>query len=323
MEYLRLNHTDLIVSSISLGTGPFDTLVPMDESLRILDKFYEAGGRLLDTAWIYGRGHAELCVGAWLRANKPKDLIILSKVGHKGAVSVEEMREHTQVSLERLGIDKLDIVLFHHDAPDVQPERLIENANVLVDEGLTRYIGCSNWSPVRMSRARAHAAQKGISSFVVDETLFNLAAPNPERVARSNQKSVGAESFAYHKETGMTLFAHSAQANGIFSVYDRPDFFVNEKYRGAREFFYNTCTQERILRAKAMADRKRVSIVHIVLGFLRAQPFQLVPVIGPHTVDELEQSLAAADFRLTDGEVKELVGDAPFGYDAQSGVGCA
>jgi aryl-alcohol dehydrogenase-like predicted oxidoreductase len=125
-------------------------------SWRRLDRFVEAGGRVVDTAHCYADGRSEEVIGAWMRAN-PGALVVVDKVGHPdqdGAVdlSPNALRRELAESLSRLGVSAIDVVLLHRDSAAVPVEEVASTLAGFVSDGLALRVGVSNWPADRLGQ---------------------------------------------------------------------------------------------------------------------------------------------------------------------------
>jgi aryl-alcohol dehydrogenase-like predicted oxidoreductase len=316
MEYVNLKGTDLIISAVALGTGAFGSegRISTDTAVRILDTFVEKGGTFIDTANIYGRWDpagkpiSEIIIGKWLRRHGERDKIIIgTKGGTYGTTSKRELKETLENSLKNLGRDHVDIYYLHHDNPKIPAEELVESAGELIKLGYTQYIACSNWKAHRMKSAMDYAKAHRIPVFSANESLLTLASLNRESLYKGDMYPMDEDIYRLHCETGLPVIAYSSQAMGIFTLVERSDFLTSDKYMNVRTYFDNPITRGRIERVKLLAEKKGLTSLHIVHAYLHSHPFQVIPIIGPWEVKELDESLACIGSSLNDEEKNFLL----------------
>ena len=316
MRYVRLGNTSLRVSDLALGTGALASRVDEKTSLKIMDCYIGEGGTFIDTANVYGRWNpgnlplSERMIGRWLSFHHLRDKVILAtkgaadNEGEKGKkrLSKQEIRPDLQDSLKNLRTDYIDLYYLHQDDPSRDVGEIMETVNELKKEGLVRYFACSNWSARRMEEADRYAAEHGLEGFAVDEIMFNLAKANEKTVLEATQSCVNEEIFRYHNRKQRPLTAYTSQAAGFFALYQEKDFLTNEKYSFPRDYFYNEATLGRARRVEMLKKLTGRSELEITLGYLYAQPFQVIPIVGPWKEEELKSSIRAAECRLSKEE---------------------
>lgn len=137
---------------------------PRATTYRLLDRFYEVGGRLIETAHSYADGAAESELGVWL-ADAPDDVVCVTKVGHppagSQAVDVAAISTEIELSAERLQRNALDLVMLHRDDTRYTVEQLLEPLLAAVKTGTVVAIGVANWTAPRLLEAIAVAEPAG------------------------------------------------------------------------------------------------------------------------------------------------------------------
>ncbi len=188
MEYRQLGRSGLQVSVISLGTNQFGSPVDADGVRAIMDAGLDAGINLVDTADGYGGGLSEEYIGRAVKDHR-YDWIVMSKFGNypmgdggpnRRGNSRGYLRKALTGSLKRLDTDYLDVYLFHRPDADTPIEEQMSAMNELVQEGLVRYIGCSNWSAWQIAAANETAARRGWAPFVASQPAYSLMNRWPE-----------------------------------------------------------------------------------------------------------------------------------------------
>ncbi len=163
-----------VASPICLGTASLGSEIDKKQSFALLDRYTELGGSFLDTAHIYaawlkgGAGKSERLIGEWIKANECRDEIVLAtKGGHppldnieQGRCSPSNLEADLSESLERLGVDDVDLYWLHRDDPDRNVGEIVETLAGFAREGRIRVYGVSNWSVDRLIAANAYAEDR-------------------------------------------------------------------------------------------------------------------------------------------------------------------
>lgn len=322
MKHLLLPGTTLDVSRIALGTVPFGTALDDAASFRMMDAYLDRGGNLLDTAAVYANwinpetSASEKAIGRWLKRRGGAHGVMISTKGghppldamHVSRLSEADITADVHDSLRHLGVEAIDLYWLHRDDTNRPAGEIVETMNRLVKAGHIRYYGCSNWRPERIAEAQAYAREHGLQPFGGSQILWNLAAINPGSIGDKTLVTMDEAAYGYYLEAGMAVFAYTSQANGVFSklAADGPDSLKE----GVRSKYYNATTLDRLERAKRLAAKIGVPVSAIVLGSLTNRPFPTVPIIGPASVEQLEQSLEGADVVLTAEELRQLTASA-------------
>ena len=272
---------------------------PFEVSAANLAHFVSVGGRLVETAHSYARGKSKEALGQWLRAN-PGRLAVVTKVGHDmqgGDIPLDRelVTEHLTESLRALGVDSVDVMMYHCDDPRRTPEELADTLLGLVEAGYARRIGASNWSPRRLDALATVLAARGHRA--VASYHFSLADPDPALLG--DTRYADAETLSVVQRHQLPLLSWSAQAQGFFSrsaprPADRgPDPFDTQVNRARRQ------------RCVELAERLGARPETVALAWTVHHPFAW-PSIGPKTPEQLDRSLAALDLELTEAEVRWL-----------------
>ena len=295
-----------------------------DNTCRLLDRFVAAGGTTVDTARIYARGTSEAAFGKWLdRSGLRDDLVVLGKGAHHDTVTLERrvtpagIHEDIETSLNEMRLDAIDIYLLHKDDPDVDVGPIVEALNEEADAGHIKAFGGSSWSHQRIDQANAYADAHGLRRFTVSSPNLALAVPNEPMWVGCVSIAGDAEAQAWYRQTGMPLFAWSAQARGFFSGRYRPELTEGETAdaQNVIRTYYSAANWERYHRADELAERKGFTLRQIALAWVLHSPLDVFALIGPANVSELDDCLGALDVELTPQEVAWLNLESPPGLD--------
>ncbi len=276
-----------------------------DVAFAVLDAWHEAGGRMIDTAAVYGQGESERAIGAWLAARRVRDdVVLLTKGAHpdesdwSDRISPEAIEADLTDSLERLGVGSVDIFLVHRDAPSIPVGEILEPLAAAVASGRIRSFGVSNWTPARLDAATAYAATRGWPPIAWCSDSLSLAKPvgEPWPGVVDVSDAAGRAWFASHPTR---LLAWSPTGNGFFA----PDADLSV----ARFDAYRTPANEaRRARAAELGSVRGLSATQVAIAWVVNQPFAPVAIVGTRSVAHLREAVRAATVSLTEGELRWL-----------------
>ena len=319
MRSLALPGLQTKVSTIALGTAAFGSLVTPNESFTMLDAFVDAGGTLIDTAhvyadWLGGERHlSEKNLGAWLkRRGNFDDVVIATKGGHPDLssplaprLSPADIVYDLDESLRCLGVQRIDLYYLHRDDPARPVAEIMEVLGCQVQLGKIGAIACSNWQVARIAEAQSYANAAGLPAFVASQAFWSLAIANPGAFA-ADHALIDDAALHFYAAQSMPVVAYTSQARGFFSKAARDG--IDRLNPDLRAAFENAENLARLDRAKVLALQLGVPVSAIVLAYLTSQTVIGIPVIGPMSMAQLQDSLGAADLTLTIEQVRFLMG---------------
>ena len=297
------------VAVIALGSSEFGGACPAEAAIELLEAYRNIGGNFIDTARVYGDfagkrlGESEKVIGRWLQQRGDREAVFLStKGGHPdmdhmevGRLSRAEVTDDLKHSLDNLRTDYVDIFWLHRDDVSRNVGDIMETLNALVEAGMTKRIGVSNWSPARIRAANDYAREHGLRPLDANQPQFSLARQMV--VEDSTLYQMDAETYALHLETGMALIPFSSQAKGFFSkLFEQGEAGLSPKAR--RRFFYpeNLAVYDRVLKVR---EETGLSVGAIALAYLTCQPFPTFPLAGASRVSQVEALAEAGDAVIT------------------------
>jgi len=291
-------------SVVALGFEFFSRFA--DASLT-MDRFWEAGGNLFDTAWIYGRGKTEEIFGDWHTSRQiPRaEIVLIGKGLHSPLCYPDQVAKQLDETLGRLKTDYVDVYFMHRDNPDIPVGEFVDAMDAEVSAGRIRGpFGGSNWSRERLDAAILYAKANGKTAPSAMSNNFSLA----EMISPVWDGCVAASDDDWKtwlKSHDVTNFAWSSQGRGFFTEHAARDKLDNEELVRCWYSDRNFARRERAIELAEKLGRKPI---HVALAYVLAQPFPVLPLIGPRNVAELEDSLSALDIRLTPEQVAWLEG---------------
>lgn len=302
------------VSALSLGAMRFGTSTDEATSLAILDRYVEAGGTFIDTSdnyafWANGGqgGDSEALLGRWRRSRGVGDeIVIATKLGARPlapgtsftdnpeGLSAKVIREASERSRERLGVDELDLLYAHIEDPRVPLRETVEGFADLVAEGTVGLLGVSNHWTWRVERARALAASAGLPGYEVLQYRHSYLRPRTDLPSMFSPDGMpggaGGDLLSYlREEPGLTLVAYSPLLVGAYTRQDRP----------LDAEFDHPGTPARLAALREVAEETGASLNQVVLAWLIGGDLPVIPLVGASSVAQLDESLAAVDLELT------------------------
>ncbi|WP_421758749.1 aldo/keto reductase [Devosia sp.] len=290
-------------SAVALGFEDFKNFA---SGSILLDAFWERGGNVFDTAFIYGGGLTEKVFGEWHTSRGTRsEAVLIGKGAHSPLCYPDVISRQLDVSLDRLKTDYVDIYFMHRDNVDVPVGEFVDAMDAEVKKGRIRGIfGGSNWSRERMQQAIDYAKRTGKQAPGALSNNFALA----EMINAIWAGCIAASDDPYKAwltEHQIPNFSWSSQARGFFTDRAGRDKLDNQELVHT---WYSEKNFGRRDRAIELANKLGKNPIHIALAYVLAQPFPSVPLIGPRTLHELDDSLNAFSFKLTPEQVAWLEG---------------
>jgi aryl-alcohol dehydrogenase-like predicted oxidoreductase len=304
MEYGQIAGVEKPVSRLVMGSMVLNSdRIPA--SYELLDDYRDHGGNAIDTAFVYGGGKSEPAVGSWITERGIREeIVVIAKGAATTDCTPELVTREMLESLDRLGLDYVDVYLMHRDNVDIPVGEFVDCLNGHREAGRIHAYGGSNWSIARLQEVYDYAASKSVPAFAASSPSFSLANWN-EPMWGGCLNATDPESRAWYAQTQMPLLAWSSQASGFFTgryQKDNPD-----ANREVARVWFNDGNWERLRRAGELGAQKDVTALQIALAYVLDQPdINIFALIGPQNVDELATSVVAVDVLLTPAELRWL-----------------
>ncbi|MFC7375889.1 aldo/keto reductase [Brachybacterium sp. GCM10030267] len=308
------------VSPLVLGAMAFGTRVGDEESFALLDRFVEQGGEWIDTADCYafwdspdGRGGAsEHVLGRWLAARPGvRERVRLStKVGaeplwagswprHRAGLSRRAIHDAFAGSLERLGVDHVDLLWLHQEDRSVPLEESVDALGELMADGSVRRVGASNHPAWRVERARARALAQGMKPVDALQLHASYLRPRPGLLPEGNIHPfgvLGEEQMDIAAEHRMEVWGYTTLLGG---AYDNPAKPIPEAYEHLGSARRLAALDE--VAADAGASRGQVVLAWLVHRGIR-------PILGGSRLEQLEAALEGVGLPLSTDQFARLDG---------------
>jgi aryl-alcohol dehydrogenase-like predicted oxidoreductase len=318
VRYRPLGRSGLVVSVVGLGCNNIGRSLDAAGTRKVLDAALDLGVTLLDTADIYGgsRGESEELLGEVIGADRER-FVLATKFGNDmGGVNGPDwgargsrryIRTAVEASLRRLRTDHIDLYQYH--APDglTPVEETLAALDELVEAGLVRYVGSSNFAGWQVAQAHHVAAGLGAERFVSAQNEYSL-------LDRRAEAELVPACLAY--EVGLLPFF--PLANGLLTgKYERdvpppPGTRLGDRKRD----LHQSAPWDVIEKLRAYADRRGLSMLDVAIGGLAAQPAVVSVIAGATSADQLRANAAAGEWQPDEADLAELDEIVPRGTQA-------
>ncbi|MFF4560571.1 aldo/keto reductase [Streptomyces sp. NPDC001435] len=299
-----------------MGMSPLYGEADRGEAIATIHAALEAGVNLLDTGDFYAMGHNEMLIGEALRgapAARREQALVSVKfgalrdpkgnwTGHDGRPAA--VKNFAAYSLQRLGVDHIDVYRIARRDPDVPIEETVGAIAELVEKGYVRHIGLSEVDAATIRRAAATAP---IADLQIEYSL----------ISRGIEESI----LPTTRELGIGITAYGVLSRGLISGH-----FTRDRQLAATDFrahsprFQGENLQHNLDLVEALrkiAEQKGVSVAQIAIAWVLSRGADIVPLIGARTRERLEESLGALDVTLDDAELRAIEEAVP--ADAAAG----
>jgi len=304
----------LTVSRLALGAMLMGGRTPAAEAHRMLDRFVDAGGTLVDTADVYGDGVSERTLAPWL-ARRRDDVVLATKLRHEvsdppgAGLAPDRVRAACDASLRRLGTDVIDLYQVHAPDPDVPLEDTLEALDGLVRAGKVRALGASNFPGWLLAWAVALQDRHGWAPFVSLQAQYSLV-----------ERSIELDALPFCRAAGLGVLPWGPLGAGFLTgrVRRGEDLPAGSRMAEAGDELEEAPARRAIERnfrvvdaAEEIAAARGVPVAAVALAWLIGVDGVAAPIVGARTPEHLEDALAAADLDLTAEERARLEAPAP------------
>ncbi len=315
MNYVSLGSTGVRVSPICLGMMTYGSkkwrewVLREAEARPFVQRSVEAGINFFDTADVYSLGESEVITGRLLREFVPQrdDFVLATKVfspmseaPNDRGLSRKHILHSIDRSLERLGVDYVDLYQIHRFDPDTPIEETCEALDEVVKTGKALYLGASSMYAWQFQKMLQFQRANGLASFVTMQNHYNLVYREEER-----------EMIPLCRDQGVGCIPWSPLARGFLTGTRKRDDGKSETTRARTDpfghsMYYRDTDWDIVDRVKEVATARGVTPAQVALAWVMGRPGVSSPIIGASKPYQLEEALGALDLKLTDDEVTKL-----------------
>jgi len=315
VDYRNLGRSGLKVSSVGLGTHYFGWLHDEEASVPVIDRALDLGINFIDTADVYDMGRSEEFVGRAIKGRRG-DVVLATKFGWpmgggpSGAPvdarpnarggSRHNVIRAAEASLMRLGTDYIDLYQIHFPDPSTPIEETLRALDDLVRAGKVRYIGCSNFAAWQVSEAMWTSRANNLHAFATSQPLYNLL-----------QREIEQEHVPACEAHGLGIIPWGPLAGGFLTgKYRREQPFPEDSLLATRPMAYERITTQgnwtKLELFQAFASARGHTVGELAIAWLLAQPRVCSVIAGASRAEQLDEHVAAAQWKLDAEELAEI-----------------
>jgi aryl-alcohol dehydrogenase-like predicted oxidoreductase len=331
MKYRQLGRTGMQVSELCLGCMMFGGKTGPEDSYAIIDRSLDAGINFLDTANVYSRGRSEEVTGEALKRNGKRQRVVLATKVH-GVMddndpnaqgnSRRHIIEQCDASLRRLQTDYIDLYQIHRPRPEIAIDETLRALDDLVRAGKVRYLGTSTFAAWQIVESLWAAKELGLNRFVCEQPPYNILDRRIERELLPMAQTFGIGIIPWSPIAGGLLSGkyHRGDPTPTDARYSKPDNPIMERRVRDKERIFEVVEQ-----LQPIADEKGVTLAQLALAWCVQQPVVSSAIIGPRTMEQLEDNLGAQSLTLSAEDLARIDAIVPPGqmvapfYDANFG----
>jgi len=314
MDYRTLGRSGCAVSSLCLGTMTFGVETDEAGSHEQLDRFIEAGGTLVDTADVYGKGQSEEIIGRWF-ASRPADVaerVVLATKGRFAmgndpnslGLSTRHLTRALDASLSRLGLDHVDLYQVHAFDPWTPLDETLRTLDGFIRAGKISYYGLSNFTGWQLTKLVQLANALGVAAPVTLQPQYSLIVREIEWEIVPAVQDAGMGMLPWSPLGGGWLsgkYKRDERPSGATRLGEDPERGMEAWDRRGTERTWNI-----IDAVQKIAEDRDVSMAEVALAWVTDRPAVTSTILGARTTDQLETNLRAADLHLTAEEAAAL-----------------
>lgn len=328
MDYRRLGRTGTRVSELCLGCMMFGGRTDEEESTAIIDRALDAGINFFDTANVYNGGRSEEVTGRALTRDGRRSSVVLATKVH-GVMDEDDPNaqgnhrrhivEQCEASLRRLQTDHIDLYQIHRPSSTVPIDETLRALDDLIRAGKVRYIGTSTFAAWQVVESLWASKELGLNRFVCEQPPYNLLDRRIERelIPAAQTHGLGIIPWSPLAKGFLTgKYERGAERPGGTRLSQQGEIF--EKHFTERAFDVVDVIRE-------IAEEKGCAMSQFALAWCSGQPGVTSPIIGPRTMEQLEDNLGSLEITVSDKDQARIDEAIPPGtmvvsyYDADFG----
>jgi voltage-dependent potassium channel beta subunit len=300
MEYRRLGRAGIKVGALSYGSWlTFGSRQAVEQSIACMDAAYRAGVNFFDNAEVYAGGKSEQVMGDALRElGWPRYSYLVSTKFYWGihrdtpnahsTLNRKYLIEGIDASLERLGLDYVDLVFCHRPDPETPIEETVWAMSDIISSGRALYWGTSEWSADEIRAAWEIAERHSLRKPVVEQPEYNLF----------NRKRVEKEYSRLYEDIGLGLTTWSPLASGLLTgkyLNGIPEGSRGDQIEWLRELLTDPDASAKVAEFVALADDVGCTPAQLAVAWTASNPNVSTVLLGASRVEQLEENLQALE----------------------------
>lgn len=318
MEYVNLGRTGMKVSPLCLGTMNFGSRTDEATAAEMIDKSIDAGINFIDTANMYGNaeggqgpGSSEAMIGKAFEKNGKRNQMVLATKIHShmypddpngGGLSRRHVISECEQSLKRLKTDYIDLYQLHAPMDYIPIDETLRALDDLVRSGKVRYIGTSNYNAWKIIEGLWTSGDLKLNRYVSEQPPYSMMFRLPER-----------ELFPMAEQYNIAVLPWSPLFGGFLAGrYKKGEDFPEDSRAAMKDWhqYWQSIVGDRawdlLDMLTSMAEEKNCTVSQLSLAWTLAQPAVTSPIIGPRTVEQLEDNIKALDVEITDEDKEKI-----------------
>jgi aryl-alcohol dehydrogenase-like predicted oxidoreductase len=312
MQYRTLGRTGIKVSPYALGAMMFGPIGNPDhqDSIRIIHRALDTGINFIDTADAYSRGESEEIVGEALKGRRD-DVVLATKLAlpmgddpNQRGTSRRWIMTAVENSLRRLHTDYIDLYQIHRPDPDTDIEETLSALSDLIHSGKVRAIGSSTMPVSEIVEAQWVAERRGLERFHSEQPTYSIL-----------NRGIEAEILPAAQRYGMGTLVWSPLAQGLLTGRIRKGQETDLRRAAHFKHLHDEDRLDAVEKLIPLAEEVGLRMTHLAMAFAIAHPGVTSAIIGPRTMEHLDDLLAGVDVELTDEILDRIDEIVPPGTD--------
>jgi len=293
MKYRKLGDTGLFVSSIGLGCVTFGREIERKTAFAVLDRAFERGITLYDTAAMYGDGESEIILGDWLARNglahhepadagKAGEIVVATKA--YPPLTRKNLRKAVETSLRSLKVPFIDLYQLHAWDNETPLHETLEALEELRREEKIKFLGCSNFTPLQLCRSLWWQETHNAARFSTIQPMYNLV-----------NREIEGELIPFCREEHIGIITYSPLGAGFLTGKYTPDgpfpkgtrFDIKPSHT---QHYYSDHGWKTVEHLRKSSEQLGVSMVKLALSWVMKQPGTTSMLIGARKIEQVEQA---------------------------------
>jgi len=300
MDRIKLGKSDLKVSRIGIGGLQWGTkgigIEDKSEIKKVLNHAIDSGINFIDTAESYALGLSEKLIGEVVKERGDRENLVIATKVYPPHLGFDEVLKACHASLRRLQTDHIDLYQIHYPSPTVPVSETMIALRTLIDDGLVRYVGISNF---QISLAEVAINSLENHEIISSQMEYSL-------LSRDIEKSY----LKYATWRGMSIIAYSPLASGMLTGKYRPGHKFDENDRRLNDALYKNpenlvCIEPLIAAMKGIGDKHGATIPEVALNWLLKHD-NIIPIPGAKKIEHVNSHVRAVSWKMSEADWQVL-----------------